>query len=458
MVPPSLWTGVLRRLADEIGPFAMQAWVHPLVAEETGDRLRLLCPSAYHRDRVRDRWLEPIARCAEAEAARPVRISLDLGSARECGSSAEARPERPAAPPAMAASAPPRRPPPARPPVQYRFDNFVVGPCNALAREACVAIAAGRQSGLAAIYLAGDTGIGKTHLARAVVATAAETGGARAVYASAEAFTSEFQAAVRGERMAAFKRRYRSECDLLVIEDVQFLAGKKGTQLELFHTVAHLLDVGGRVVFTGDRLPADVPDLDPRLRSRLAVGLIAELEAPDLEVRRRILRAKAAAGGVHLPDECLELLAVHLRGSVRELEAALIQLVATSALLKRRIDRPLTEAALRKVATQPGPARRLLPEDVVEVVAGFFKTSPSALASRSRRRDVLLPRQLAMYLCHRYTQASLADIGRAFDRDHPSVSNAIRGVERQMLERAPLRYQVEALSAKLEERLGRAPR
>ncbi len=143
---------------------------------------------------------------------------------------------------------------------------------------------------------------------------------------------------------------------------------------------------------------------------------------------------------------------------MRELEAALIQLVATSALLKRRIDRPLTEAALRKVAAQPGPTRRLLPEDVVEVVAAFFQTTPAALASRSRRREVLLPRQLAMYLCHRYTQASLADVGRAFDRDHPSVSNAIRAIERRILERAPLRYQVEALSAKLEERLGVSPR
>jgi chromosomal replication initiator protein len=435
----------------------MQAWVQPLVAEETADRLRLLCPSAYHRDRVRDRWLDSIARCAEAEAARPVRISLDLGGPSELPPVRESEPAQPAPPP-RAAAPPPARPAPPRPPVQYRFDNFVVGPCNALAREACVAIAAGRQSGLAAIYLAGDSGVGKTHLARAVVAAACESGGARAVYASAEAFTSEFQAAIRGERMAAFKRRYRSECDLLVIEDVQFLAGKKGTQLELFHTVAHLLDVGGRVLFTGDRLPADVPELDARLRSRLAAGLIAELESPDREVRRRILRAKAAAGGVRLPDDCLELLAAQVRGSVRELEAALIQLVATSALLKRRIDRPLTEAALRKVAAQPGPTRRLLPEDVVEVVAAFFQTTPAALASRSRRREVLLPRQLAMYLCHRYTQASLADVGRAFDRDHPSVSNAIRAIERRILERAPLRYQVEALSAKLEERLGVSPR
>jgi chromosomal replication initiator protein len=450
MAPPSLWTGVLRRLVVEIGPAATQAWAHPLVAEADLDGLRLTCPSAFHRDRVRDRLLDAIARCATAEAGHDVRVQLDVSSS---GALATVAAAARAAPLAVVASAP--NAPPAQAALPYRFDNFVVGPCNALAREACIAIAEGRQSGFAAVYLSGEHGVGKTHLARAAVA-AAERAGARAVYASAESFTGEFQTAVRNERMQAFKQRYRHGCDLLVVEDVQFLPGKKATQLELFHTVAHLLDLGARVVFTGDRLPGEVPDLEPRLRSRLASGLVAEVEPPDLEVRRRILRSKASAGGVRLPDDCLELLAESVRGSVRDLEAALIQLVATASLLARRIDRSLTEDALRKVRTRPPDRPRARPEDVIELVATAFQTVPAALASRSRRRDVLLPRQLAMYLCHRYTQASLSEIARAFDRDHPSVSNAISVVERAILERAPLRYQVEALSGKLEERLGKA--
>jgi chromosomal replication initiator protein len=450
MAPPSLWTGVVRRVVAEIGPSATEAWVHPLVVEPDGDGLRLLCPSAFHRDRVRDRWLATIARCAATEAGGPVSVSLEIGAARPLARAAAP------APPRSAESGEPRGAAPAvQTALPYRFDNFVVGPCNALAREACRAIAERRQCGLQAVYVAGTHGIGKTHLARAVVAAAGEQIGTRALYASAESFTSEFQTAVRSERMAIFKQRYRQACDLLVFEDVQFLPGKKATQLELFHTVAHLHDLGARVVFTGDRLPGDIPDLDPRLRSRLLAGLVAEMDAPDLEVRRRILRAKAAGGAVHLPDDCLELLADAIRGSVRELEAALIQLVATASLLQRRIDRALTEDALRKVRARPAPGGRARLEDVIEVVAAFFRTTPLALGSRSRRRDVLLPRQLAMYLCHRYTQASLSDIARAFDRDHPSVSNAITVIERQMLERPPLRYQVEALTGKLEERLGR---
>jgi len=478
MAPPLFWTAVRSRLGDELGRFALEAWLEPLEAEPCGEGLRLLCPSPFHRDRVRDRFLRQIEACAEAEAGRRVPIALEIGTrtAHRPGSQGQGDPRGPEARPAPAPAAgraarstpPPAKPvsatpsplpggPPRQIPLAYRFESFVVGPCNALAREASLAIARGGQPGLDALFLAGGSGLGKTHLARAVVA-AAEGGSRRALYVSAEAFTSEFQMALRGQGMPAFKRRFRGGCDLLVIEDVQFFDGKRATQLELFHTVQHLLDTGGRVVFTGDRAPAQIEALDPRLRSRMAAGLVAELEPPDAEVRRRILRAKAAAGGVRLPEECLELLVTELRGSVRDLEGALIQLVATASLLGRRIDRALAEAAVRKVRPAlPTEPRPLEPEEVIAVAAAFFGTTPAALASRSRRRDVLRPRQLAMYLCRRYTDASLARIGRAFDRDHPAVSHAVATVERQILERAPLRYQVEALATRLEERTGRRP-
>jgi chromosomal replication initiator protein len=338
----------------------------------------------------------------------------------------------------------------------YRFANFVVGRCNALAREAGMAVARGEQRRINPLYVYARAGLGKTHLARAIAAEALDHAGGRVVYASAEGFTNEFLAAIRGRETPRFKRRYREGVRLLVLDDVQFLRSKRATQLELFHTVAHLLDLGARVVFTADRLPGDVPDLEPRLRSRLASGLVAEVEPPDLEVRRRILRAKAAAGGVRLPDDCLELIATSVRGSVRDLEAALIQLVATASLLARKIDLALTEDALRKLRTRPRERGRARPEEVIELVAAFFQTVPAALASRSRRRDVLLPRQLAMYLCRRFTDASLSEIGRALGRDHPAVVNAVSAVEKLILERAPLRYQLEALCGRLEHL--RAPR
>lgn len=455
MIHPPIWDGVLRRLGGKMPAFAVEAWVHPLVVQHEGDALQLVCPSPFHRDRLRGRYLEAITACAADAAGRPLRVELSVGAAtlRPAASvrDAEERCAPPAAPETPEAAA--RGGVPAaghRRPLPQSFDSFVVGPCNALAREAAFALAHGRQLGVSPLFLAAEPGLGKTHLARAIVLEARRAGLERVHYASAEGFTSELMAALRGNRMAGFKRRFRQECDLLVLEDVQFLRGKSATQLELFHTVEHLLDAGAKVVLSADRMPKAIPDLDDRLRSQLASGFVAELDAPDAEVRRRILRSKAAAGGVRLPDDCLERLVERVRGSVRDLEGVLIQLVASAALLKRSIDLELTEAALQKVA--PGSARvtRLGPEAVITVVASFFKTTPAALASRSRRRDVVVPRQLAMYLCRRYSDASLQRIGDALGREHPAVSHAISAVERAILERAPLRYQVEALSARLD--------
>jgi chromosomal replication initiator protein len=332
------------------------------------------------------------------------------------------------------------------------FDSFVVGPCNALAREASLAIAREEQMSLNQLYLASPPGLGKTHLSRAVVQEARRLGNERARYTTAEAFTNEFLAAVRTGQMARFKQRYRRDCKVLAVDDVQFLQGKKSTQLEFFHTVQHILDAGGRVLLTGEQLPQNLEGLDSRVRGQIAGGFVAELEAPDMAVRRNILRAKAAHGGVGLPEDCLDLLVDSVRGNVRELESVLIQLVTTASLLKKPIDLGLTREALSKKIAGRGPAAvRPEPGAIIKVVAGFFQTSPAAMSSRSRRRDVLIPRQLAMYLCHRYTDASLAEIGRALGRDHPAVKNAVSRIEREVLEKAPLRYKVEALVERLDE-------
>jgi chromosomal replication initiator protein len=475
--PPTVWDGVLRRLQTELPEFALEAWIRPLAVCEEPGRLCLRARSPFHRERVRTRFLELLRASAERESDGPVEVVLEVaeeGAAEvEAGAPAAREPAAaPEAPPRGAdapsrTAAPPRRPlrvapPSAGAPAQaalpygQTFDTFVVGPANALAREASLAVARGAQPGVSPLFLLGPSGTGKSHLARAVVAEARQTAAARSLYTSAETFTSELLSSIRGGRMGDFKRRYRQGCDLLVLEDVQFLQGKSSTQLELFHTLEHLARLGSRVVLTGDRLPRDIPRLDARLGSWMGAGLVAELEAPDGALRRAILREKAARGGVRIPDECLDLLAGAPLASVRDLEGVLIQLVATASLLKRPVDRALTELALRKVAPPPsaeagGP---LGVHAVIDAVASFFGTTREALASRSRRKTVLVPRQLAMYLCRRYTDASLVEIGRALGRDHPSVRHAVTTVERAILERAPLRYQVEALVERLEARRG----
>jgi len=366
-------------------------------------------------------------------------------------------PARPAELP-TGAHAPARSVPAERGGALPTFDSFVVGRHNALAREAAYAVAGATQPGLQQLFLAGASGLGKSHLARAAARLARERSGRGVLHVSAEGFTNEFLAAIRSKETLRFKARYRKRCEVLVIEDVQFLAGKDSTQLEFLHTVAHLLDAGGRVIATADRPATELTGLQPRLRALLTQGLVARLLPPDEEARCALLRFKASAGGVRLPEECLRTIAQRVRGSVRELEGVLIQLVASAALLKRPIDLALTREALDQKLGPCGPtAERPSLELVIGVVASFFQTSREALASRSRRRDVLVPRQLAMYLCRRYTEASLAEIGRELGREHPAVKNAIARVEREILERAPLRYQVEALTDRLDELLAEQP-
>jgi chromosomal replication initiator protein len=433
--------------------FTLDAWIHPLVARVEKDRVVLSCPTAFHRERVRERFLTPIERCIEAESGRAMAVELALARPERVASRAKPKPCAAARKPRRTTTALPTGPEPAPQQIElpYRFDNFVVGPCNALAREASVAVAQGRQRGLNPLFIwSREHGRGRTHLARAIIAEASGRGTRRVIYSSAESFTNDFMASIRSRQMERFKRRYRDGCDLLVVEDVQFLDSKKQTQLEIFHTLAHLIDVGARVVLTADRLPRDIGGVDRRLRAHMSAGLVAELEAPDATIRRQILRSKAAAGGVRVPEDCLDLLVESIRGNVRDLESVLIQLVASASLLKRPIDLELTRAALQKVAPPVAQEPGLDVMTVVGVVAGFFRKRPEALASRSRRRDVLVPRQLAMYLCRRYTDAPLSAIGRALGREHPAVRNAIEVVERGILEHAPLRYQVETLCSRLD--------
>jgi chromosomal replication initiator protein len=469
------WDGVVRQLQAETSPFVIEAWVRPLIAEANGEHIRLLCPSALHRERIRERFLDRIRKLVATEAGRPVEIELEVAAPKPSAPVAANRTRSvpntrvdthsaltPVAQtkPQNAVSASPRQArrvrPHEQPNLPYTFENFVVGACNRLAREASLAVAQGTQQPVNPLYLTSAAGLGKTHLARAIARTRKQADG-RVIYASSESFTNQFTSAIREKRMDRFKQRFRQSCDLLVVEDVQFLRAKTATQLELFHTMSHLIDIGARVVLTADRLPREIADLNERLCSHMTAGLVATLDTPDALVRREILRVKAASGGVHLPVDCLDLLVDATRGSVRDLEGVLVQLVTSSSLLKRAIDLELTEQALKKISAQRSSGPRLELRTILEVVAKFYRTTPEMLASRSRRKDVTISRQLAMYLCRRYTKQPVSAIGRVFGRSHPSVRNAEKVVERQVLENAPFRYKVEAISARLDE-LERKPR
>jgi chromosomal replication initiator protein len=444
----------MRQLQSELSEFALEAWIRPLVISEDGDRLRLLAPDPFHKKRVEVRFLARIRDVAVSQANRPVEVVVDVLSQEDNPPRQRHRAQRTAAVRPREAKA---KSWPRQPILPHSFENFIVGRTNALAREASLALAQGRQNGVSPLFLVGPPGNGKSHLAQAVLSEARQNGIERGRHTSAESFTTELVSSIRSRQTGGFKRRFREQTDLLVVEDVQFFQGKTATQLELFHTLEHLRGVGARIVLTGDRLPREMPKLDRRLSSQMSSGMVVEVELPDAELRRKLLIAKASAGGVRLPECCLDRLVEAIRGSVRDLEGALIQLVATASLLKRPIDLALTEAALRKVADPHGRSGAIGVDAVIHTVAEFFGVSIDELSSRSRKRSILVPRQLAMFLSRRYTDASLAEIGRALGRDHPAVRNAVRVVERSILERAPLRYQIEELASRIERRRTSTP-
>jgi chromosomal replication initiator protein len=434
----------MSQLQSELSEFALEAWIRPLVIREEDDRLRLLAPDLFHKKRVEVRFLDRIRDVAMSQANRPVDVVVDVLPQEDHPPRQRHRVQRTAAVRPREAKTKSR---PRQPVLPHSFENFIVGRTNALAREASLALAQGRQNGVSPLFLVGPPGNGKSHLAQAVISEARQNGIERGRHTSAESFTTELLSSIRSRQTGGFKRRFREQTDLLVVEDVQFFQGKPATQLELFHTLEHLRGVGARIVLTGDR----------RLSSQMSSGMVVEVELPDAELRRELLIAKASAGGVRLPERCLDRLVEAVRGSVRDLEGALIQLVATASLLKRPIDLALTEAALRKVADPHSRSGAIGVDAVIHTVAEFFGVSIEELSSRSRKRSVLVPRQLAMFLSRRYTDASLTEIGRALGRDHPAVRNAVRVVERSILERAPLRYQIEELASRIERRRTSSP-
>lgn len=423
------WEIVRAAVEQRIGGAAFEAWFRTLDGELEGETLVLRCPDRFTRDWLRSRFGRTIEECAPA--ARAIEYRVDPGAS--AAAPRTARSEVTHSPSESLESHSTQ---------EQLFERFVAGPGSALALEAARAVARGDAGRCNPLFLVGGTGSGKTHLCRAIH----DQIGSAALYRSSEEFTTEVTEALRAGQMPRIRQRYRRQANVLILEDVQFLAGKRATQVELFHTLDHLIAHGRTVVFSADRSPSELDELDPKLTSRMASGLVARIAPPEAVTRRSILRERASRGGVRVPDECLELLAERELLSVRDLIAGLNQVVARASLLRAPITPELVAQALDAVE-MPGRARSL--DEIVGETARAYGLTPESLRSRSRKQIVVRPRQIAMYLARRYTQASLADIGRAFGRDHTSVMYAIDVVERRIVERPQLRYELEALAARV---------
>ena len=330
---------------------------------------------------------------------------------------------------------------------RYVFDRFVVGGNNQLSAAAARAVADQPARMYNPLFIYGGVGLGKTHLMHAIGHALREREpGKRVAYVSSEWFTNDLIASIQEGRMSEFRRRYR-EIDLLLIDDVHFLGEKERTQEEFFHTFNALYEAQRQIVVTSDRPPKEIPGLEERLVSRFEWGLVTDIRSPDLETRVAILRKKADEGEIVIDDEVLEYIARNCRSNVRELEGAVIKLLAYSSLTQRDITSELAREALGGVLT---PDVERTPEAIRERVAQEYDVTVDALTSRRRTKEVTVPRQVAMYLIREILDLPLTKIGDFFGgRDHSTVIHSVNKVEEEMAEDDVLRERLESLRAEL---------
>ncbi|WP_053768575.1 chromosomal replication initiator protein DnaA [Thermus aquaticus] len=332
---------------------------------------------------------------------------------------------------------------------KYTFENFVVGPNNNLAHAAAVAVAESPGKAYNPLFIYGGVGLGKTHLMHAVGHSVAKRFPSLKIeYVSTETFTNELINAIREDRMAEFRERYRS-VDLLLVDDIQFIAGKERTQEEFFHTFNALFEAHKQIILSSDRPPKDILTLEARLRSRFEWGLITDIQPPDLETRIAILKMNAEQRGLRIGEDVLEYIARQVTSNIRELEGALMRVVAYASLNGVELTRQVAAKALSDIFA-PREVE-VDPQEIVRAVAEHFGLRPEDLVGGGRRKEVVLPRQMAMFLVRELTRASLPEIGQLFGgRDHTTVLYAIQKVQ----ELSESDREVQAILRALREKVG----
>jgi len=331
----------------------------------------------------------------------------------------------------------------------FTFDQFVVGGNNDFAYSASLSLASRRQGLQNSLFLLSKTGMGKSHLSQAIGHhILSEHPAERVYYMTAEDFSNEMIQAYRHNAINAFKSKYRSECDVLLLEDVHYLSGKDRTQIELALTLDTLVESGKRIIFSSCYLPTQIPKLHDKLMSRLGCGLISAIDPPNFRTRVRILQKKAKLNGCSVPGDVLDYLASELSDDVRQLESGLIGVTAKSSLLGIPIDIPLAESVVKNISCW---RKRITIDAIKKLVSKHYGISVSDMVSSSRKQSIVRPRQIAIYLSRRYTDSPLQAIGRSFNRYHATALHSIGAVERGIKEKGPMQKQVEFLCNKIEE-------
>ena len=426
MVTGDLWDQVLTRIETKVNRHSFYTWFKPTSFVSDGDgELVVRVPNAFFRDWLRKHYAGLIEEALkDLNEARVVHFVIETSS--EPPTPSVTLDELEQATDSVPAPITGRSGLNAR----YTFETFIVGSSNQVAHAAARAVAEAPSRSYNPLFIYGGVGLGKTHLMHAIGRYVLDHfAGARLTYISAERFMNEMINAMRYDRSMDFRERYRS-VDVLLVDDIQFIAGKDGTQNEFFHTFNALHDAQKQIVLSSDCPPNEIQAIEERLRSRFEWGLIADIQPPDLETKVAILKKKAEAEAVPLPDNVAIYIAGKIKSNVRELEGSLIRLVAYASLTGQQITLPLAQEVLKNVLGQDEKAVTI--DTIQKFVADFYKIKVPDLKSRNNAKSVTIPRQVAMYLCKALTHASLPEIGRSFGgKHHSTVIHSLKKVESQ---------------------------
>jgi chromosomal replication initiator protein len=423
----TIWDQVLARVETKVNRHSFYTWFKPTTfISDSGQSINVRVPNALFRD-----WLTKHYSVVLTEALTEVmRGDSTLHFVSDGALESAPAPEEPSSaahvgahedPPAGSMATGGLNP-------RYTFDTFIVGPSNQFAHAACRAVAEAPSRSYNPLFIYGGVGLGKTHLMHAIGQYVLQHDRSlKLTYISSERFMNEMINAVRYDRILDFRERYRS-VDVLLVDDIQFVSGKEGTQTEFFHTFNALYDAQKQIVLSSDRPPHEIPALEERLRSRFEWGLIADIQPPDLETKVAILKKKAESEAIPLPDNVAIYMAGRIKSNIRELEGSLIRLIAYASLTGRELTLDLAQEVLKNVLDQDD--RAITIETIQKFISDYYQLKVGELKSRNNSKSVAMPRQIAMYLCKNLTHASLPEIGRSFGgKHHSTVIHSIKKVE-----------------------------
>lgn len=445
----SVWTKVKSAIKEQIPGHSFRMWIEPIGFSRAGDRRVVLsCPNYFSKKRIENQYSQLIVEEIRKICGTDLDLDLEVctkpsGTAREAHriivpSSQALLPQ--VGNPIMHSGRMLRD--------DYTFDEFVVGSSNDFAYSAALSLAMGQHTRNSSLLLMSGTGMGKSHLSQAIGHYITRKKPAeRVYYITAEDFTNEMIGSLKNDTSQQFKEKYRSRCDVLLLEDIQFLTGKERTQTELALTLDHLFESGKKIMFSSSCLPSEIPKLNDQLKSRFSSSIISHIDTPDFRTRVKILKRKAARENCRIPDHIIDYLAGELTEDVRQLESGLVGVIAKSSLLGVPIDLELAESVVKNIVVR----KKTITIDLIkETVSREYGITVGDMVSKSRKQNVVRPRQVAMYLSRKYTDQTLQAIGRSFNRYHATAMHAVGCIEKSIREEVALKKHIDYISSKLE--------